>query len=112
MAQNTDNCSRKADLVLASEYLRLRLHCEQPPLIKDRRYHARMYQKCFVGRELVDWLIEHLEANNRNTAITCMRALQDLGLIHHGMEIHILYRCTSPVQFGLGSNLHKFQTDA
>ena len=112
MAQNTDNCSRKADLVLASEYLRLRLHCEQPPLIKDRRYHARMYQKCLVGRELVDWLIEHLEASNRNTAITCMRALQDLGLIHHGMEIYILYRCTSQVQFGLGSNLHKFQTDA
>ena len=89
MAQNTDNCSRKADLVLASEYLRLRLHCEQPPLIKDRRYHARMYQKCLVGRELVDWLIEHLEASNRNTAITCMRALQDLGLIHHGMEFYI-----------------------
>lgn len=85
MAQSTTIPSRRADLVLASEYLRLRLHCEQPPMIKDRRYHARMYQKCFVGRELVDWLIEHLEATNRNIAVKCMRALQDVGLIHHGM---------------------------
>ena len=91
MAQNMDKCLRKADLVIVSEYLRIRLHCEQPPLIKDRRYHARMYQKCFVGRELVDWLIEHLEVSNRNTAVKCMRVLQDIGLLHHGMECYVLY---------------------
>ena len=85
MAQSTGESSGRADLVVASEYLRLRLHCEQPPRIKDRRYHARMYQKCFIGRELVDWLIEHLEASNRNIAVKCMRTLQDIGLIHHGM---------------------------
>ena len=88
MAESTANSSRKTDLVIVGEYLRIRLHCEQPPLIKDRRYHARMYQKCFVGRELVDWLIEHLEASNRNLAVKCMRALQDINLLHHVCDDH------------------------
>ena len=91
MAQNTDSRSRKTDLVITSEYLRLRLYFEQPPLIKDRRYHARLYQKCFIGRELVDWLIEHLEASDRIMAVKCIRALQDIGLIHHGMKCYIPY---------------------
>ncbi|XP_028414602.1 DEP domain-containing mTOR-interacting protein-like [Dendronephthya gigantea] len=88
MAQVAQNRSRKAELVIVSEYLRLRLHCGQPSMIKDRRYHARLYQKCFVGRELVDWLVEHLEATNRNIAVQCMRALQDIGLIHHVCDDH------------------------
>lgn len=88
MAQNTDSRSRKTDLVITSEYLRLRLYFEQPPLIKDRRYHARLYQKCFIGRELVDWLIEHLEASDRIMAVKCIRALQDIGLIHHVCDDH------------------------
>ena len=78
---------RKLDLVIASEHLRNRLHCEQPALIKDRRYHLRIYQNCFVGRDIVDWLIDHLEASNRHVAVRCMRILQDQGIIHHGMLI-------------------------
>ena len=91
MAQDAENRSRKTELVIVSEYLRLRLHCGQPLMIKDRRYHARLYQKCFVGRELVDWLIEHLEASNRSVAVECMRALQDTGLIHHGIVCCYVY---------------------
>lgn len=79
---------RKVDMVVAGEHLRCRLHCEQPPLIKDRRYHLRVYQSCFVARDLVDWLIEHLEANDRNAAVECMEILLCNGFVHHVCDDH------------------------
>ena len=82
---------RKVDMVVAGEHLRCRLHCEQPPLIKDRRYHLRVYQSCFVARDLVDWLIEHLEANDRNAAVECMEILLCNGFVHHGKQYIYIY---------------------
>lgn len=62
--------------------LRLRLH--EVKVIKDRRHHLRTYPNCFVAKELIDWLIEHKEASDRDTAITIMQKLLDQSIIHHG----------------------------
>lgn len=82
----TDQLSLKAlQVVLVGEHLRNRLHAEEDPvMIKDRRYHLRMYPCCFVGRDLVDWLIRHGDASSRGGAVQCMNVLLDHGIIHHG----------------------------
>ena len=63
-------------------YLRLRLH--EAKVIKDRRHHLRTYPNCFVAKELIDWLMEHKEASDRDTAIRIMQKLLDQSIVHHG----------------------------
>ncbi|XP_023386546.1 DEP domain-containing mTOR-interacting protein-like, partial [Pteropus vampyrus] len=65
---------------------RLRLHEEK--VIKDRRHHLKTYPNCFVAKELIDWLIEHKEASDRETAIKLMQKLADRGIIHHVCDEH------------------------
>uniref|UniRef100_A0A3Q2XX05 DEP domain containing MTOR-interacting protein n=1 Tax=Hippocampus comes TaxID=109280 RepID=A0A3Q2XX05_HIPCM len=73
----------KTNLILSS---RLRLH--EGKVIKDRRHHLRTYPNCFVGKELIDWLIEHKEASERETAIKIMQKLLDQSIIHHVCDEH------------------------
>lgn len=37
-----------------------------------------------MAKELIDWLIEHKEASERDTAIKIMQKLLDQSIIHHG----------------------------
>ncbi|XP_056324622.1 DEP domain-containing mTOR-interacting protein [Danio aesculapii] len=71
----------KAEVMIAGEQLRLRLHDSK--LIKDRRHHLRTYPNCFVAQELIDWLIAHKEASDRDTAVRLMQHLMDHDIIHH-----------------------------
>ena len=71
-------------ILAVGEELRLLLHDEQPPLIKDRRYHLKLYPQCFVGSELVDWLLGKGEVNSRMEAVAMMQKLCENGVIHHG----------------------------
>lgn len=82
----TDPLSSKAlQVILIGEHLRNRLHAEHDrAMIRDRRYHLRMYSCCFVGRDLVDWLIKNGDANSRGGAIQCMNILLENRIIHHG----------------------------
>ena len=77
--------AKSLQILLLAEHLRMRLHSERDcPMVRDRRYHLRTYPCCFVGRELVDWLVKHGEASSRAVAVQCMCILQENGLIHHG----------------------------
>lgn len=69
-------------LVTPSLSVRLRLH--EGKVIKDRRHHLRTYPNCFVAKELIDWLIEHKEAMDRDTAIKIVQKLLDQSIVHHG----------------------------
>lgn len=86
----TDQLSLKAlQVILVGEHLRNRLHAEEDPvMIRDRRYHLRMYSCCFVGRDLVDWLIRNGDANSRAGAVQCMNILHDNNIIHHVCDDH------------------------
>ncbi|XP_004642340.1 DEP domain-containing mTOR-interacting protein [Octodon degus] len=77
---------RTAEVLVTGEQLRLRLHEEK--VIKDRRHHLRTYPNCFVAKELIDWLIEHKEASDRETAVKLMQRLADRGIIHHVCDEH------------------------
>ena len=81
---NTVRASNKAAILAVGEELRQLLHAENPPLIKDRRYHLRTYQACFTGHEMVDWLLKKGEVESRREAVAMMQKLIDNGVIHHG----------------------------
>ena len=66
-------------------------------MIKDRRHHLRTYPNCFVAKELIDWLIEHKEAMDRETAIKIMQKLLDQSIVHHG---ELAPRCFPPRRRG------------
>lgn len=87
------HCSALTPVMLVTEALckwylqggltpRLRLHEEK--VIKDRRHHLKTYPNCFVAKELIDWLIDHKEASDRETAIKLVQKLLDHSIIHHG----------------------------
>ncbi|KAM6170989.1 DEP domain-containing mTOR-interacting protein [Erethizon dorsatum] len=77
---------RTAEVLVTGEQLRLRLHEEK--VIKDRRHHLKTYPNCFVAKELIDWLIEHKEASDREVAVKLMQKLADRGIIHHVCDEH------------------------
>lgn len=81
---NTVRASNKAAILAVGEELRLLLHEEDPPLIKDRRYHLKQYEKCFLGHEMVDWLLKKGEVESRSEAVAMMQKLLDNGVVHHG----------------------------
>ncbi|XP_032074866.1 DEP domain-containing mTOR-interacting protein-like [Thamnophis elegans] len=80
----------RAEVMIAGEQLRLRLH--DGKLIKDRRYHLRTYPNCFVSKELIDWLIDHKEAPDRETGIRLMQKLMDHDILHHVCDEHSDYK--------------------
>ena len=81
---NTVRASNKSAILAVGEELRLLLHDEDPPIIKARRYHLRVYDNCFVGLEMVDWLLKKGEVESRKEAVAMMQKLLDNGVIHHG----------------------------
>ena len=81
---NTVRASNKSAILAVGEELRLLLHDEDPPIIKGRRYHLRVYENCFVGHDMVDWLLKKGEVESRKEAVAMMQKLLDNGVIHHG----------------------------
>uniref|UniRef100_A0A3Q2VL15 Si:dkeyp-97e7.9 n=1 Tax=Haplochromis burtoni TaxID=8153 RepID=A0A3Q2VL15_HAPBU len=99
-----DFCSpkqHKAEVMIAGEQLRLRLH--DGKLIKDRRYHFRTYPNCFVAHELIDWLVSHKEAADRATAASLMQHLMDHDILHHV--------CDKRAEFKDAKLLYRFRKD-
>ncbi|KAG7458013.1 hypothetical protein MATL_G00233290 [Megalops atlanticus] len=86
MQKKAAELERMAEVLIIGEQLRLRLH--EGKVIKDRRHHLRTYPNCFVAKELIDWLMEHREASDRETAIRIMQKLLDHSIIHHVCDEH------------------------
>lgn len=86
MQKKAAELERMAEVLVTGEQLRLRLR--EAKVIKDRRHHLRTYPNCFVAKEIVDWLIEHKEASDRDTSIKIMQKLLDQSIIHHVCDEH------------------------
>uniref|UniRef100_A0A803T438 DEP domain containing MTOR interacting protein n=1 Tax=Anolis carolinensis TaxID=28377 RepID=A0A803T438_ANOCA len=86
MQQRATELEHMAEVLLTGEQLRLRLHEEK--IIKDRRHHLKTYPNCFVAKELIDWLIDHKEASDREMAIKLVQKLLDRSIIHHVCDEH------------------------
>lgn len=81
---NTVRASNLSAILAVGEELRQLLHAENPPIIKDRRYHLKVYETCFVGHEMVDWLLRKGEVESRAEAVAMMQKLLENEVIHHG----------------------------
>ncbi|KAM4692006.1 DEP domain-containing mTOR-interacting protein-like [Rhinophrynus dorsalis] len=90
LVKRAEEYQRRAEISVAGEQLRLRLH--NAKLIKDRCYHMRTYPNCFVAREVIDWLIEHKDSPDRETAISIMQKLVDCNVIHHVCDEHAVFK--------------------
>lgn len=55
--------------------------------IKTRRYKIKLYQRCFLGNEAIDWLVENFNFT-RPKAIRLGQKLIDKKIIHHVTDDH------------------------
>jgi EAL domain-containing protein (putative c-di-GMP-specific phosphodiesterase class I) len=76
--------------------------------IRDRMFHLRTYKACFVGREAVDWMVQH-EQMTRTEAVLQGRRLIALGLMTHVVNEHdfedaeLFYQLATPTDAGFAS---------
>ena len=55
--------------------------------IKTRHYQLKLYKRCFVGSEAVDWLVKRLNIS-RTKAVAIGKKLIDKKVIHHVCDEH------------------------
>lgn len=53
-------------------------------ILKVREENSVKYQRTFLGSEMIDWLIQEGEVENRQEAVELGRALLEHGIIQHG----------------------------
>lgn len=76
--------------------------------IRDRMFHLRTYPSCFVGREAVDWMVQH-ERISRSEAVQLGKRLIGLGLMSHVVDEHdfadaeLFYRLATPTDASLAT---------
>eukprot|EP00029_Vermamoeba_vermiformis_P007572 TRINITY_DN3312_c0_g2_i1.p1 TRINITY_DN3312_c0_g2~~TRINITY_DN3312_c0_g2_i1.p1 ORF type:complete len:302 (+),score=49.77 TRINITY_DN3312_c0_g2_i1:112-1017(+) len=58
--------------------------------VKDRIYKGRIYSKCFIASEAIQWLVENTTAETKEDAISFGRHLQRCGVFHHVTKDHEL----------------------
>ncbi|XP_053751561.1 rap guanine nucleotide exchange factor 3 isoform X2 [Panthera pardus] len=68
----------------AGKQLHRHLLATCPTLIRDRKYHLRLYRQCCSGRELVDGILAlSLGVHSRNQAVGICQVLLDEGALCH-----------------------------
>lgn len=61
---------------------------EQGLDIKTRRYQLKLYKRCFIGSEAVDWLVNNLKIS-RQQAVAIGKKLISKKIIHHVNDEHL-----------------------
>ncbi|KAF8421251.1 hypothetical protein EV426DRAFT_706882 [Tirmania nivea] len=57
--------------------------------LQNRIWHIRLHQKCFIGSELVTWMMENFrDLESRSEAVELGNELMKSGLFHHVEERH------------------------
>uniref|UniRef100_A0A6I8P301 Rap guanine nucleotide exchange factor 3 n=1 Tax=Ornithorhynchus anatinus TaxID=9258 RepID=A0A6I8P301_ORNAN len=76
--------SLQATVLRAAKLLYSHLLDTCPALVRDRKYHLRLYRYCCSGRELVDGLLATgLGIQSRSQAVGICQVLLDEGALHH-----------------------------
>lgn len=63
------------------------MRSEQGVEIKTRRHKLKLYQRCFVGNEAVDWISKKTKLS-REDAVAIGQKMIDKGLFHHVLDEH------------------------
>ena len=67
--------------------LAMEMRSEKGVEIKTRRHKLKLYQRCFLGNEAVDW-IAHQTKLSREDAVILGQKMIDKGLFHHVLDEH------------------------
>lgn len=67
--------------------LALEMQKENGISIKARRYKLKLYQRCFLGNEVVDWLVAKLKIS-RTDAVKLGQKMIDKNIFHHVADEH------------------------
>jgi len=71
-------------------------------LIRNRKYHLRSYENCFIGKDFVKFLVEKQFAQNVIAAVDLGRKLVEYDVIHHVTDDH---------HFENGDNFYRYLSD-
>ncbi|MEM8672369.1 MAG: DEP domain-containing protein [Cyanobacteria bacterium P01_G01_bin.67] len=63
------------------------MRSEQGVEIKTRRHKLKLYQRCFVGKEAVDWIATKTKLS-REDAVHLGQKMIDKGIFHHVLDNH------------------------
>ena len=55
--------------------------------IKTRRHKLKLFQRCFLGNEAVDWIVKNAKVS-REDAIGLGQKMIDKGIFHHVLDEH------------------------
>ena len=55
--------------------------------IKTRRNKLKLFQRCFLGNEAVDWIVKQTKLS-REDAVTLGQKMIDKGIFHHVLDEH------------------------
>lgn len=83
-SQNTDSNLNR----LSVRQLAMEMHAENGGVeIKTRRHKLKLYQRCFLGNEAVDWMTKNAKVS-REEAINLGQKMIDRGIFHHVLDEH------------------------
>jgi hypothetical protein len=80
--------AERADAQLLADLIDVQQGMLRELSIKDRQYHGRVYQDCFVGSEAVDWFISRRHAATREEGVAIGECLVGMKLIRHVVGQH------------------------
>ena len=67
--------------------LAMEMRSEKGVEIKTRRHKLKLYQRCFLGNEAVDWIVRQTKLS-REDAVIIGQKMIDKGLFHHVLDEH------------------------
>lgn len=67
--------------------LGLEMRSEKGVEIKTRRHKLKLYQRCFLGNEAVDWIVQRVKLS-RQDAVTLGQKMLEKGILHHVLDEH------------------------
>ncbi|KAJ3602629.1 hypothetical protein NHX12_030378 [Muraenolepis orangiensis] len=70
-------------------------------VLQQREKHGVIYQRCFPGCQLIDWLLQNAEVEGRKQGAELCRALQEHGILQHVLKKHNFFDSGLLYQFSI-----------
>ncbi len=86
-SHNTDHKSKTSLNRISIRQLALEMRSEQGVDIKTRRYKLKLFQRCFLGNEAIDWIVDKTKLS-REDAVNVGQKMIDKGIFHHVLDEH------------------------
>ena len=86
-SNSTSVDSKKSLNRISLRQLGVQMHSEKGVEIKTRRQKLKLFQRCFLGNEAVDWIAQKTKLS-RAEAVALGQKMIDKGIFHHVLDEH------------------------